>query len=121
MSPVGRSSTSYSADAIIPLTSLGEKQTKEEVQFLRSQNYCVCFIQMVKVNDSYNIRKYYTVFIKPMSTMARNFGAKIVKNITDSFIIRSIIKDESKSYSSTRRFRIALRSCSCILTKSTSP
>jgi two-component system response regulator ChvI len=96
MPPVDRSSSSYSADSInLPLTSLGgEKQVKEEVQFLRSQNYCVCFIQMVNTtgaiittNDSDNIRKYYTSFINPMSDIARDFGAKIVKNITDTLII----------------------------------
>ncbi|MGC1933166.1 MAG: adenylate/guanylate cyclase domain-containing protein, partial [Candidatus Nitrosopolaris sp.] len=101
MSPDYRSSTSFSADAItswrfiLPMTSLGgEKQTKEEVQFIRSQNYCVCFIQMVNstgaittVNDPDNIRKYYTILINTMSTIARSFRAKIVKNITDGLII----------------------------------
>ncbi len=96
MSPVDKSSTNSSTDSInLPLTSLGgEKQVKEEVQFLRSQNYCVCFIQMVNttgtsttINDSDNIRKYYTIFINTMSTIARNFGAKTVKNITDTHII----------------------------------
>ena len=96
MSPVDRSSISLSADAItgcrfiLPLTILGgDKQTEEEVQFLRSQNYCVCFIQMVistTVNDS-DTRKYYTIFINTMSTIARSFGANIVKNITDGLII----------------------------------
>jgi class 3 adenylate cyclase len=80
------------------LTSLGgEKRGKDEVQFLRSQSYCVCFIQMVNTtgaiittNDSddiRNIRKYYTIFINPMSDIARDFGARIVKNITDALII----------------------------------
>ena len=77
------------------MTSLGgEKQGKDEVQFLRSQSYCVCFIQMVNTtgaiittNDSDDIRKYYTIFIIPMSDIARDFGAKIVKNIADTLII----------------------------------
>jgi two-component system response regulator ChvI len=66
----------------------------EEVQFLRSQNYCVCFVRMVSsrgasttVNDSDSIRKYYTIFINTMSTIVRGFGAKIVKNITDGLIM----------------------------------
>jgi two-component system, OmpR family, response regulator ChvI len=96
MPTVDRSSTSYSADSInLPLTnSGGEKQAKDEVQFLRSQNYCVCFIQMVNPsvasttsNDSDNIRKYYTIFINIMSTMTKNFGAKTVKDSQDSLII----------------------------------
>jgi len=39
------------------------------------------------INDSDSIRKHYTIFINTMSTIARNFGAKIVKNITDRLII----------------------------------
>jgi two-component system response regulator ChvI len=76
------------------LTILGGEKETEEVQFLRSQNYCVCFIQMVNsigagttVNDSDNIRKHYTIFINTMSNIARRFGAKIVKNITDGLIM----------------------------------
>jgi two-component system, OmpR family, response regulator ChvI len=96
MVPIDRSSTSYPAGSIkFPLTSLGgEKPAIEEVQFLVSQNYCVCFIQMVNTtgpniatSDSDNIRKYYTIFINTMSAIARNFGAKIVKNIIDRLII----------------------------------
>jgi two-component system, OmpR family, response regulator ChvI len=95
MSDRDRASTSYSADAIGSLlTSLGPEKQVEEVQFLRSQSYCVFFIQMMNPsgasnnhNDSDNSRKYHTVFINTMSTLARNFGAKIVKNITDSLII----------------------------------
>src|SRR2546430_16851627 len=95
MSDRDRASTSYSADAIGSLlTSLGPEKQVKEVQFLRSQSYCVFFIQMMNpngasnnLNDSDNSRKYHTVFINTMSTLARNFGAKIVKNITDSLII----------------------------------
>lgn len=99
--PVDRTSTGYTSHSIrFPLTTLGEElQTKEEVHFLRSQYYCVCFIQMVSpttattstttttINDSDSIRKHYTTFINTMSTIARNFGAKIVKNVTDRLII----------------------------------
>ena len=91
MSLVDRSSTRSSAG--LPLSLGGEKQTKE-VRFLRSQNYCVCFIRMVNstdasgtVNDSDNIRKHYAIFINTMSIIARSFGAKIVKNITDGLIM----------------------------------
>jgi two-component system response regulator ChvI len=95
MSDRDRASTSYSADAIGSLlTSLGPEKQVKELQFLRSQCYCVFFIQMMNpngasnnLNDSDNSRKYHTVFINTMSTLARNFGAKIVKNITDSLII----------------------------------
>jgi two-component system response regulator ChvI len=111
MADEDRASTSYSADPISSLlTSLGpEKQVKEEVQFLRSQSYCVCFIQMMNpngassnLNDSANSRKYYAVFINTMSTLARNFGAKIVKNITDSLIIYFPKTSNSTDYSAFR-------------------
>jgi two-component system response regulator ChvI len=111
MADEDRASTSYSADPISSLlTSLGpEKQVKEEVQFLRSQSYCVCFIQMMNpngassnLNDSTNSRKYYAVFINTMSTLARNFGAKIVKNITDSLIIYFPKTSNSTDYSAFR-------------------
>jgi two-component system, OmpR family, response regulator ChvI len=100
--PVDITSTRYTSHSIrSPLTTLEEEmQAKEEVHFLRSQNYCVCFIQMVKpttattstiatttINDSDSIRRHYTIFINTMSTIARNFGAKIVKNVADRLII----------------------------------
>lgn len=111
MADEDRPSTSYSADPISSLlTSLGpENQLKEEVQFLRSQSYCVCFIQMMNPNattsnldDSENSGKYYAVFINTMSTLARNFGAKIVKNITDSLIIYFPKTSDSTDYSAFR-------------------
>jgi two-component system response regulator ChvI len=87
MSSVDRSS------ANLPLSLRGEKEAKE-VQFLRSQNYCVCFVRMANstgviatVNDSDNIRRHYTIFINTMSIIARSFGAKIVKSITDGLIM----------------------------------
>jgi hypothetical protein len=42
---------------------------------------------IIPTNDSDDIRKYYTIFIIPMSDIARDFGAKIVKNIADTLII----------------------------------
>lgn len=69
-----------------------EKQAKE-VQFLRSQNYCVCFVHTsyedntAVVNDFHGIRTYYTTFINTMSNISRRFGARMVKNITDTFIV----------------------------------
>ena len=69
-----------------------EKQAKE-VQFLRSQNYCVCFVHTsyehntAVVNDLYNIRTYYTTFINTMSNIARRFGARMVKNVTNTLIV----------------------------------
>jgi two-component system, OmpR family, response regulator ChvI len=90
MSPVDRSSRSSSAD----LPFLGGEEHTKEVQFLRSQNCCVCFVDIVdstKVTSSINnpekIRKYYQTFLNTMAAIARNFGAKIIKNVGDCLIL----------------------------------
>ena len=82
----------------------GEKKIKEEIKFLRSQNYCVCFIRMVNstgasstVNDSDNIRN--AIFINIMSIIARSFRA-IVKNITDGLIMYFLQTSNSSDDSS---------------------
>jgi CheY-like chemotaxis protein len=74
------------------LSSIEEDQQSEEIQFVRSQNNCVCFIKMnenqstANERESTNNRKHM-VFINIMSEIARNFGAKIIKNVSDSLII----------------------------------
>jgi two-component system, OmpR family, response regulator ChvI len=66
----------------------------EEICFLpNSQNYCVCFVDMVdstgitaKVSDHQKIRQYYSIFINTMAVLLRNYGGKIVKNAGDALI-----------------------------------
>jgi CheY-like chemotaxis protein/class 3 adenylate cyclase len=66
----------------------------EEICFLpNSQNYCVCFVDMVdstsitaKISDHQKIRQYYSIFINTMAILAKNYGAKIVKNAGDALI-----------------------------------
>jgi two-component system response regulator ChvI len=66
----------------------------EEICFLpNSQNYCVCFVDMVdstsitaKISDHQKIRQYYSIFINTMAVLAKNYGAKIVKNAGDALI-----------------------------------
>jgi two-component system, OmpR family, response regulator ChvI len=89
--PVDRSSRSSSAD--LPLSLGGEEHTKE-VQFLRSQNCCVCFVDIMdstrvtsSINNAEKIRKYYETFLNTMAAIARNFGAKIIKNVGDCLIL----------------------------------
>jgi two-component system, OmpR family, response regulator ChvI len=81
---------------IVLLSSIQEDQQFEEIRFVRSQNCCVCFIKMneyqrtaglERKEDPTNIRKYYMVFITIMSDIARSFGARIIKNVSDSLII----------------------------------
>jgi len=76
------------------LKSLGEDQQSEEIQFIRSQSCCVCFIKMSDKDgtagieeDPTNIRKYYVVFVNIIANIAKNFGAKIIKNVSNNLII----------------------------------
>ena len=65
--------------------------SSEEISFSgNSQNYCVCFVDMVdstkitaQISDARKIRKYYSIFINTMAAIARNFDAKIIKNTGD--------------------------------------
>ena len=81
---------------IMSLSNTEEHQQSEEIQFVRSQNCCVCFIKMneyqrtvslERKENPTNIRKYYMVFITIMSDIARSFGARIIKNVSDSVVI----------------------------------
>jgi CheY-like chemotaxis protein/class 3 adenylate cyclase len=66
----------------------------EEISFLnRSLNCCVCFVDIVnstkittKISDRRKIGKYYSIFINTMAILARNHGAKIIKNAGDGLI-----------------------------------
>ena len=53
----------------------------------RSMNYCIGFVNMVnltnvtaKISDHQKFRQYYSVFINTMALLAKNYGAKIIKN-----------------------------------------
>ena len=66
----------------------------EEISFLgHSQNYCICFVDMIdstkitaQIANPEKIRKYYSIFINTMAAVARNFDAKIIKNTGDCLI-----------------------------------
>ncbi|MFZ0513312.1 MAG: response regulator [Candidatus Nitrosopolaris sp.] len=65
----------------------------EEVNFIRSQNCCVCFVDIVdstrvtsSINNPEKVRKYYGIFLNTMAAIARNLGAKIIKNVGDCLI-----------------------------------
>lgn len=61
---------------------------KEEVSFSGdSQNYCVCFVNMLEskeitreIANNNRIRKYYFTFINTLAAIARSFDAKVIKN-----------------------------------------
>jgi class 3 adenylate cyclase len=56
------------------------------------QNYCVCFIDIIgstKISSSLTpaqLSRYYELFLNAIALIARNFGAKIVKNAGDALI-----------------------------------
>jgi class 3 adenylate cyclase len=65
----------------------------EEVSFSgHRQNCCICFIDMMNSTrisaelSSSKITRYYSIFLNAMATIARNFGAKIIKNAGDCLI-----------------------------------
>jgi len=66
---------------------------EDEISFVGAQNYCVCFVDIVgstnvtsSINDPEKVRKYYEIFLNTMAAIARNFGAKIIKNVGDCLI-----------------------------------
>jgi len=66
----------------------------KEVVFLEdSHNFCIAIIDVVgstkmatQIADPKKIRSYYGIFLNITSTIAKSFGAKIVKNVGDSLI-----------------------------------
>jgi two-component system, OmpR family, response regulator ChvI len=66
----------------------------EEISFLdRSLNCCVCFVDMVnstkvtaEISDRQKVRQYYSIFINTMAVLAKNYGARIIKNAGDALI-----------------------------------
>jgi hypothetical protein len=39
-----------------------------------------------QIKDAEKVRKYYSIFINTMAVIARNFGAKIIKNTGTSLV-----------------------------------
>ena len=65
----------------------------EEISFSGEvQNYCVCFIDIIgstKISSGLTpnqLSRYYELFLNAIALIARNFGAKIVKNAGDALI-----------------------------------
>src|SRR5215471_6284233 len=67
---------------------------EDEISFVRAQDCCVCFVDIVdstrvtsSINNPEKVRKYYEIFLNTMAAIARNFGAKIIKNVGDCLIL----------------------------------
>ena len=67
----------------------------EEISFTgSSQNCCVCFIDIVdstrittfEITDPQKIKRYYSIYINTMASLARDFDATVIKNTGDSVI-----------------------------------
>src|ERR687893_833772 len=66
----------------------------QEIRFLpHSQNYCVCFVDLVnstkitaEISDQRKIGQYYSIFINTIAVLVKHYGAKIVKNVGDALI-----------------------------------
>jgi CheY-like chemotaxis protein/class 3 adenylate cyclase len=66
----------------------------EEISFLdRSMNCCIGFVDMVnstkvtaEISDHRKIGQYYSIFINTMEVLAKNYGARIIKNAGDALI-----------------------------------
>jgi class 3 adenylate cyclase len=72
-----------------PFTSHDAKRDliRDEIAFLgQRQHACVCFIDMINstkitsVLDNVELARYYSVFLNSMTSIAKNYGAKIIKN-----------------------------------------
>jgi CheY-like chemotaxis protein len=82
------------SDSSGPDDSLFIFDLAKEISFLdHSQNYCVCFVDMVnstkitaEISDRRKIGQYYAIFLNTMAIVAKNSGAKIVKNAGDALI-----------------------------------
>ncbi len=74
--------------------SLSSFDLAKEISFLdRSMNCCIGFVDMVnstkitaEIFDRQKVGQYYSVFINTMALLAKNYGAKIVKNAGDALI-----------------------------------
>ncbi|MDQ3562449.1 MAG: adenylate/guanylate cyclase domain-containing protein, partial [Thermoproteota archaeon] len=67
----------------------------EEIYFADHANgyFCVCIVDIVnssqitaKIADGKKIKKYYEIFLNAMAALAKNFGAKVIKNVGDALL-----------------------------------
>jgi two-component system, OmpR family, response regulator ChvI len=75
------------------VSSANLKREEDEISFTGSQKYCVSFVDIVdstqvtsNIDNPEKVRKYYEIFLNTMAAIARNYGAKIVKNVGDCLI-----------------------------------
>jgi two-component system, OmpR family, response regulator ChvI len=76
-----------------PINSLGVKKEEDEICFIGAQNCCVCFVDIVNstgitssINTPEKVRRFYEIFLNTIAAIARESGAKIIKNVGDCLI-----------------------------------
>jgi two-component system, OmpR family, response regulator ChvI len=69
------------------------EESENEISFVDTRYLCVGIVDIVNstkitanIGNSEDVAKYYSIFINTMASIARNFGADIVKNVGDSVI-----------------------------------
>jgi two-component system, OmpR family, response regulator ChvI len=82
----------------------------QEISFTDdSQNYCICFIDIVDstrntfILDAEKMKRYYSVFINMMAAMARDFNSVLIKNTGDSLIYYFPETSDSANMSAFKR------------------
>lgn len=93
----------------------------EEIYFADQSNgyYCVCFVDMVnssqitaRIAVGNKIKKYYEIFLNAMAALAKNFGAKVIKNVGDALLF--YFPDTSDSENMIA-FKEVLECCTAII------
>src|ERR687893_140820 len=93
----------------------------EEIYFADQSNgyYCVCFVDIVnssqitaKIAVGDKIKKYYEIFLNAMAALAKNFGAKVIKNIGDALLFYFPDTSDSKNMIA---FKEVLECCTAII------
>jgi two-component system, OmpR family, response regulator ChvI len=69
------------------------ENARNEISFVDTRYLCVGIVDIVNstkitanIGNSEDVAKYYSIFINTMASIARNFGAEVVKNVGDSVI-----------------------------------
>jgi len=72
------STNSPVSDASHIINSAGFKKEEDEICFIRAQNCCVCYVDIVNstritstIDNPEKARKYYGIFLNTMSAIAR--------------------------------------------------
>ena len=77
------STTTHVSDASEIINSAGFKKEEDEICFIRAQNCCVCYVDIVNstritstIDNPEKVRKYYGIFLNTMAAIARGLEQK---------------------------------------------